>query len=137
MVLRRSGGDLPLVSLAILLAIVVVGAEWFAHSIAPAIFFVGLIAATVGISFSRSQLRARRLGRLREKYHDDTLVQRILSGQYWQGQTDEQLRDALGQPRRVEDQMLYTRHRQLWSYRSPEIDITLDDGVVVAWASKE
>lgn len=132
MVLRRSGGDLPLVSLAILLAAIVLAAKGLADSALPAIFLIGVLAALTGVVYTRSQLKARRVGRLREKYGDESIVERILKKQYWNGQTDEQLRDSLGAPDAVEEQMMITRCRRVWSYGDGNLRITLDDGVVVS-----
>ena len=133
MVLRRSGSDIPLIALAILLGVIVVAAKRIADSATPAIFIIGLLAAVVGVAFTWSQGRARRIGRLRAKYGDDSVVERILSHRYWAGQTAEQLRDALGPPDSIEEQMTISRSRQAWTYGRRRVVITLDDGVVVAW----
>ena len=133
MVLRRSGSDLPLVSLAILLATIVLAARRIADSVVPAIFLIGIAASVVGVAYTRTQLRARRVGRLRAKYGDESVVQRIVRREYWKGQTGEQLRDSLGDPDAVEEQMLITRSRQVWQYGSPSVRITLDNDVVVTW----
>jgi hypothetical protein len=138
MVLRRSGSDFPLVSLAILLAIIALAARKIAaSSIGPAVLLIGILAAMVGITYTHVQKKVRRLGSLRAKYGDELVVQRILRREYWKGQTGEQLCDSLGPPDSVEEQMLITRSRQVWRYGSPDVRITLDDGVVVAWGKRD
>jgi hypothetical protein len=133
MALRSSGSDLPLIIRAILLGVIVLAAKRVADSAVPAIFVIGLLAAVLGAAFTYSQAKARRVGRLRAKYGDDGVVERILGRKFWEGQTADQLRDALGQPDSIEDQMIISRSRQAWVYGRRRIMITLDDGVVVAW----
>lgn len=136
MVLRRSGSDLPLIGLAIVLGAVVVAAKRIADTAVPAIFVVGLLAASLGAAFTWSQMKARRVGQLRRKYGDDSVAERILNREYWRGQTAEQLRDALGPPDSIEQKMSIALNRQAWVYGRRALEIMLDDGVVAAWSKK-
>jgi hypothetical protein len=131
MILRRRG-DLPLVSLAVSLAAILVAAESLADSALPAIFLIGVLAALTGVAYTWSQMKARRVGRLLDKYHDESIVGRIINREYWQVQTDEQLRDSLGGPDAVEDQRMITRSRQVWSYGRGKPRTTLDDDVMLS-----
>jgi hypothetical protein len=131
---HRSGSNLPLVSLAVVLGVILLAAKRIADSAVPAVFVVGLLAAATGIVFTYTQVRARRVGQLWAKYRDDAVVARILDRMYWKGQTAEQLCDALGPPDRIVEQMIITFHRELWVYAQRRIEITLDDGVVSTWS---
>jgi hypothetical protein len=71
-------------------------------------------------------------GRLLDKYHDESIVGRIINREYWQVQTDEQLRDSLGGPDAVEGQRMITRSRQVWSYGRGKLRTTLDDDVMLS-----
>jgi hypothetical protein len=78
---------------------------------------------------------------LRNKYTDEALVQRMMRGQIWPGQTAEQLNDSLGLPIAVDDIQLKTRKREVWKYGNTGINryrlrITLDNDVVVSWDQK-
>ncbi|HWG18537.1 MAG TPA: hypothetical protein VN678_11780 [Acidobacteriaceae bacterium] len=131
---QKGGSDLPLVSLAVVLGVILLTAKRIVNSAMPGVFVVGLLAAATGIVFTYTQVKARRTGRLWAKYQDDTIVARILDRMYWKGQTAEQLCDALGSPDRIVEQMTITFRRELWVYRRRKIEITLDDGVVSTWS---
>lgn len=78
---------------------------------------------------------------LREKYKDETLVDRILSGEFWQGQTAEQLRDTLGTPLDTDSDVLKTKIKEVWKYRQFGVNryglrIKLENDVVVGWEEK-
>jgi hypothetical protein len=78
---------------------------------------------------------------LRNKYRDETLVQRMMQGQIWPGQTAVQLNDSLGLPVTVDDIQLKTKKREVWKYGKTGINryrlrITLDNDVVVSWDQK-
>jgi hypothetical protein len=78
---------------------------------------------------------------LRNKYTDEALVQRMMQGQIWPGQTSEQLNDTLGLPVTVDDIQLKTKKREVWKYGKTGINryrlrITLDNDVVVSWDQK-
>jgi hypothetical protein len=83
----------------------------------------------------------RQLARLREKYQDEEVVQRIFAGFFWQGQTAEQLRDALGDPVEIDSKLLKTKKKEIWKYGHRggaryDLRITLDDDLVVGWDQK-
>ena len=78
---------------------------------------------------------------LTNKYRDPNVVHALLNGQYWVGQHHEQLRDALGPPIAIDHKNMATRQRQIWKYQQTGVNrfglrITLDDGVVTTWDSK-
>lgn len=82
-----------------------------------------------------------RLTYFRTKYSDEAIAWRVTRGEYWPGQTGEQLSDSLGPPAAVDDIQLKTRKRQVWKYNRTGINryslrITLDDDVVASWNQK-
>lgn len=94
-----------------------------------------------GIAWSKHEQQQRRLAELRAKYGSEEIVQRIVQGQHWQGQTEEQLRDSLGSPVEVDDKRLKTLRREIWKYQKTGVNrfrlrIALEDGVVVSWDKK-
>jgi hypothetical protein len=80
--------------------------------------------------------------RIRAKYPDPEMTQKILDEILWVGETAEQVRDSLGEPDAVDERVLKTRRREVWKY--DEITrgryrrrITLDGGVVVSWTTRD
>jgi len=76
--------------------------------------------------------------RLKEKYQDEALVKKIMQRTLWQGQTAEQVIDAIGEPKDIDEKVLKTKTKQTWKYfpsgrRRYGLRITLDDGIVVGW----
>lgn len=86
------------------------------------------------------QERARR-DELRRKYGDDSVVNAIMRKAYWQGQTEEQLIDALGRPQDIDEKVLKTKRKEIWKYHSLganryALRVTLEQGLVVGWDDK-
>jgi hypothetical protein len=133
---RRSSGSGCLV-LVVLLA----GVGWMANNQAQA-KSIGLFALVVGgvaiaIPVARSTMRKRRI---RAKYDPET-AKRIIARMTWQGQTAEQLVDALGQPADVDQAVMKSKTREVWKYGRTgknryRTRITLEDGAVVGWEMK-
>lgn len=90
----------------------------------------------------RSEEAARqRRASLLSKYKDSELVDKLLQGYIWQGQTEEQLKDSVGAPLDIDQKILKTKKKEIWKY-SPTgrnrygLKITLENGVVVGWDKK-
>lgn len=82
-----------------------------------------------------------RVVRARDKYAGDPLLDRIVQGEYWQGQTRQQLFDAKGKPEDVDEMQLKTKRKEIWKYgyrggNSFALRITLENDVVVGWDKK-
>jgi hypothetical protein len=82
-----------------------------------------------------------RRSQLLGKYADDKVVDGIMRGSYWQGQTAEQLRDSLGTPSDTDEKVLKTRRREIWKYHHLGgnrfgLRITLEQDQVVGWEEK-
>jgi len=66
---------------------------------------------------------------------------RILVGDVWLGQTEEQLREALGAPADIDEKVMKMKKRQVWKYDQVSANrfnlrITLENGVVTGWDRK-
>ena len=98
----------------------------------PVAVLVACILLVWGYKYSQKQ---KRLADLRAKYSDEDTVQKIYAGYFWEGQTEEQLRDALGQPDAVDNKLLKTMTREIWKYHPSGVNryrlrITVDNGRV-------
>lgn len=85
--------------------------------------------------------KQKRLKYLRTKYSSEDVVQKILQGNFWQGQTQEQLKDALGAPSDIDHKLMKTKTREVWKYHPRGgnrfgLRITVEDGYVTAWDQK-
>jgi hypothetical protein len=82
-------------------------------------------------------LQIRRASRLRAKYLDPELAQRLIAGEIWEGQTPEELEDAVGKPVSVNHVKRAGVEREVWNYLPYEgryrMRVTLDDGLVASW----
>ncbi len=100
-------------------------------------------AIIIALFFLIKQIsKSRRRSALMEKYGDEDLVRDIEDGYYWQGQTADQLRDALGDPEDVDEKVLKTKIKSVWKYNHLGgnrygLRITLDDAVVTGWDQKD
>ena len=79
---------------------------------------------------------------LEKKYPDDELRRRIQGQMIWQGQTSEQLTDALGKPEDVDVKVMKTKRKETWKYRPTGKErygliVTIEDDVVVGWDKKD
>jgi hypothetical protein len=133
---RKSKGESALIGLVIISAALVWLIDKINDSIglpAVAIVLIALFAVAI---YAVIRKRAARLAYLRTKYGDETIVQRIIGKQCWQGQTAEQLLDSLGDAPSVDRDLLKTKKREVWKYGASgkgryRLRITLDQDVVV------
>lgn len=104
----------------------------------PIFVFVGFLIIFAIHKYNKKQ---QRLAYLREKYKDDSVVQRIYGGYFWEGQTSEQLLDSLGSPEAVDNKLLKTKTKEVWKYNRQGVNrfalrITVENGYVVGWDKK-
>lgn len=124
-----------------LLGFIVAGTVKFFQTVGfviPALAAAGLIALFFGY---KVMSKRRQLALLRERYQDEEVVQKIFAGFFWQGQSAEQLRDALGDPADIDSKLLKTKKKEVWKYghrggERYDLRITLDDDQVVGWDQK-
>ncbi|MCP5362045.1 MAG: DUF2845 domain-containing protein [Hyphomicrobiales bacterium] len=84
----------------------------------------------------------RRKKELTLKYNDAEIVENIMRKRFWQGQTSEQLEDALGKPIDIDESVLRTKTKEIWKYRHKGgnrygIRIILENKQVIGWDIKD
>lgn len=101
-----------------------------------------IVAAIIGlIVWHKHTQKQKRLMYLRAKYQDEKTVQDIFAGYIWHGQTEEQLRDSIGQPIAIDNKLLKTMTREVWKYHPSGVNryklrITVENGRVAGWDKK-
>lgn len=96
-----------------------------------------VIAVVVGASYFEEQRRKTLLA----KYGDRKIVNMIMNRTMWQGQTEEQLRDALGDPAAMDTSVLKTKTKDVWKYHREgqnryALRVIVENGLVVGWKQK-
>ena len=138
---RSSKADGALLMLAIVVGLPVYIATKVFQTVGvvvPIVIVVAVIVITLFVKYAQKQ---QRLAYLRTKYGDEKIVQRILQRSFWTGQTEEQLRDSLGAPVAVDNQLLKTMTREVWKYQRSGVNryrlrITVENGRVAGWDQK-
>ena len=79
--------------------------------------------------------------RLMKKYNDEELVDKLMSGSFWQGQTKEELTDSLGFPLDVDEKVLKTKIKETWKYKKTgnnryALKIFIENEIVIGWDKK-
>ncbi|QBQ55050.1 hypothetical protein [Nitrosococcus wardiae] len=106
---------------------------------------VGIGVITGIVVWRRVVKRKRRREKLMNKYRDEELVEELMNGSFWKGQTYDQLIDSLGNPEEVEEKIeegiIKTKKKEIWKYDKHGgnrygLSITLENGVVVGWDKK-
>lgn len=85
--------------------------------------------------------RQQRLAYLRDKYKNESIVQKIYNGYFWVGQTTQQLADSLGEPEGIDNKLLKTKIKEVWKYNRKganrfALRINIEDGRVIGWDQK-
>ena len=138
--------------LAIIIGILIYGIYKFGETIGWGWFALGIAVIVGGYLWFRSEkTKARQAELIRQeqtrrvellsKYGNEKLVEAIMVGSYWQGQTAEQLRDSLGHPDDIDEKVLKTKKREVWKYYHKGgnrfgLRITLENNEVVGWDEK-
>jgi stress response protein SCP2 len=84
------------------------------------------------------QQKEQRRANLLAKYGDIEKVKKIENGEFWQGQTKEQLHDSRGTPADVDQKVLKSKTKEIWKYNKIAanryaLKITLENDIVVGW----
>jgi hypothetical protein len=102
------------------------------------------VAAVVAARDSQRRKKANkaRVAYLVENYKEREIPDRILNGEFWKGQTVEQLKDALGPAHAVDRQVLKTKTKETWKYDESKkgqsaTRIQIENGKVIGWSAKE
>lgn len=106
--------------------------------ITPIVLIIGFIVAVV--LYKRKQHNDR-VRYLMGKYNDQEIVDRIIGGYFWQGQTEEQLIDSIGHPIAKDNKVLRSAVRQVWKYNQRGknrygLRVTVENGLVIGWDNK-
>lgn len=101
----------------------------------------GLFIFVIVITLAWLLTKKLRFSRLLDKYGDEVVVRKIIGRTLWQGQTAEQVIDALGEPKDIDQKVLKTKTKEVWKYfpsgrRRYGLRVTLDNGEVVGWDDK-
>ena len=112
--------------------------NWITENVGWFWVIIGVAVISVIIVLARKKSQNDRREYLQKKYGDLEIVEKIMQKYMWEGQTEEQLLDSLGQPSAIDNHLLKTRFRQVWKYQPIGRDkyglrVTLDDKHVVAW----
>ena len=118
-----------------------IGAHWLIIAIGGAVIGVVLVFKKVVSDLEDMKSEETWLAALQKKYKNKEVVERILNREYWEGQTEEQLRDALGEPDDKDERKTKVRHTQIWKYghihsNRYRLRITLKNGLVTGWDEK-
>lgn len=97
---------------------------------------ITIITITVKVIKKENRIKC-----LKIKYPDEELYQKILHGYFWQGQTEDQLRDSIGKPCEIDRKVMKTKTTEIWKYdwrrrNSYGLKITLENGYVAGWFKK-
>ena len=138
---RSTKAESTLIVIALIIGLPIYGiSKIFEASgwVAPSFIVIGVLALIALYKYNKKQ---QRLAYLREKYKDETLVQKIYDGYFWDGQTSEQLLDSLGSPEAVDKKLLKTKTKEIWKYNRQGVNrfalrITVENGYVVGWDKK-
>lgn len=89
----------------------------------------------------RAYSKKMRREALLAKYGDPGIVEKILAQSIWTGQTQEQLRDSIGDPVDVDQKVLKSKVKETWKYNPRGrnrfgLRITVENNVVVGWDQK-
>lgn len=138
---RSSKSEVALIVLVMLIGFpIYVGSKLVESVGLPALIGIATGGLVIWLWY-RSYKRRNRIKFLTAKYGDAETVQNIMDCSFWQGQSEEQLRDSLGQPVDIDRIVMKTKTKEVWKYRHRGgnrygLRITLEDGQVVGWNNK-
>ncbi len=84
--------------------------------------------------------KARR-NRIYLKYGRTESAEKIIKKTIWIGETAEQLRDSLGKPLDIDENVLKTKRKEVWKYHRKSasrygLKIKIENGIVIGWDQK-
>ena len=138
---RMKKAESKTLGILVLIGLPIVGLAKFFEAVGWVIPTVGAAAAVAFFIWYQHEKKQKRLSYLREKYQDEEVVQKIFQGYFWQGQSEEQLRDSLGPPADIDNKVLKTKTRDVWKYHHQGANrfglrITVENGCVTGWDKK-
>ena len=135
---RMTKAESQLVGVLFIIGLIVVGFMKLFESIGYVIPIVVVVVIIAGYIYYKKKKHRERVEYLTKKYTDPQIVDKILEGTVWQGQTAVQLKDTLGEPAGIDQKVLKTKKKEIWKYGHQggnryNLRITLDDDVVIGW----
>src|SRR5690606_28856723 len=114
---KASGGSGILILFVAVIAAFQFVYEWILNNKETALIAVLVIFSLIFLFwYKRYRDNKKWISYLKDKYKDDEVVERILKGRFWQGQTTGQLRDSLGSPDDVDKKVLKTKIKETWKF---------------------
>lgn len=100
-----------------------------------------IITLFIFIYLYKRNKKQKRLAYLRDKYKNESIVQKIYNGNFWVGQTTQQLTDSLGDPEGIDNKLLKTKVKEVWKYNRKGVNrfalkINIENGRVIGWDQK-
>jgi hypothetical protein len=100
-----------------------------------------VIFITCLVSWLKARQRQKLRDALMQKYRDYRIVDNIMNGCIWQGQTIPQLIDSIGRPVSVDQKVLKTKKKEIWKYHYQGANrfglrIILENDIVIGWEQK-
>ena len=105
-----------------------------------------VILAVVGCiwllcSLNSYQLKKARRDLIYKKYGQNEVAEKIIKKTVWVGETKEQLRDSLGAPCDIDENVLKTKVKEVWKYHQKSANrygfkVKVENGIVVGWDEK-
>tara|TARA_R110002072_G_scaffold929_1_gene7440 strand:+ start:3024 stop:3344 length:321 start_codon:yes stop_codon:yes gene_type:complete len=104
-------------------------------------WYYWLILIIAGLIIIGIVLNKQKRERLMNKYDNEILVEKLMNGEFWQGQTKSELIDSLGKPENINEQVLKTKTKETYKYNKEgsnryKLKIHLEDDIVVGWDKK-
>lgn len=140
---RKSDGSGIMVVIVIIATAISSATEWVKIHQEQVIGIIGLIICFFILKMILNRQRyKKRVIYLKNKYNNNMeIVNAIIKGQFWQGQSSEQLLDSLGHPDAIDRQVLKTKTKEVWKYDERRknqfsLKIILEKGNVVGWEKR-
>lgn len=135
---RRKSNNMEsaFVAFVVVVAIVAWSVSKVLDTVGPIVLILAIVLGIAAVVWFKHVQRQKRIQLLLGKYGDQEIVDRIMRGGLWQGQTAQQLVDSLGSPLNIDRKIMATRKREIWKYAQTgrgryALRITLDNDVVI------
>ena len=106
---------------------------------------IGLVKIIVRVAKRTKEDEARKLRERRQylmgKYGNEDVVNKIIDGMFWQGQTIDQLLDSIGKPEDIDKKVYKSKTKETWKYgeirrNQFSLRIFIENGIVIGWEQK-
>jgi hypothetical protein len=144
---RKSSNSGAGIAVLILVGVAVAAYRWVEQNllltgIVACLLFALIVLFKAYTSSRRRKKSEAHAASLLAKYKKQEVVDRILKGEYWKGQTSDQLEDSMGPAHAIDKQILKTKTKETWKYDEGKkgqfsTRIEIENGKVVGWSAKE